>query len=65
MAEVDDLNRNEQRLLRKTRFKGTDHNQYIWALQCERDNCGHIYGANGSDFHLRRCPKCDGGRPGI
>ncbi|MCX5569633.1 hypothetical protein [Kaistia nematophila] len=65
MAEVDDLNRNEQRLLRKTAFKGTDHNQKIWALQCERTDCGHVYGANGSDFHRRRCPSCDGGAPGI
>lgn len=65
MAEEGDVNRNQQRLLRKTRFKGTDHLQYIWALQCERDTCGHVYGANGSDFHLRRCPKCDGGAKGI
>jgi hypothetical protein len=33
MAEEGDMNWNNQRLLRKTRFKGTDHNQYIWALQ--------------------------------
>lgn len=65
MAEEGDLNRNSQRLLRKTGFGGTDHRQYIWALQCERAGCGHVYGANGSDFHLRRCPKCDGGAPGI
>ena len=65
MAEEGELNRNSQRLLRKTKFKGTDHQQYIWALQCERDECGHVYGANGSDFHLRRCPKCNGGAPGI
>ncbi|AVF05385.1 hypothetical protein C4375_17920 [Devosia sp. I507] len=65
MAEIGDLNRNGQRLLLKTAFKGTDHNQYIWALQCQRNECGHVYGANGSDFHLRRCPKCDGGADGI
>ena len=65
MSEEGDLNRNSQRLLRKTKFKGTDHLQYIWALQCERDDCGHVYGANGSDFHLRRCPKCENGAQGI
>ena len=65
MAEEGDINRNGQRLLRKTEYRGTDHNQFVWALQCERDDCGHVYGANGSDFHLRRCPKCDGGAPGI
>jgi hypothetical protein len=64
MAEEGDMNWNSQRLLRKTRFKGTDHNQYIWALQCGLDECGHVDGANGSDFHQRKCPKCQGGKPG-
>ena len=65
MAEEGDLNRNNQRLLKKTRFGGNDHLQYIWALQCETNMCGHVYGANGSDFHQRRCPKCDGGAKGL
>jgi Zn finger protein HypA/HybF involved in hydrogenase expression len=65
MAEEGDLNRNSQRLLRKTAFAGTDHNQRIWAVQCEIRNCGHVYGVNGTDFHERRCPKCDGGQPGL
>ena len=58
-----DINRNEQKLLAKTAFHGTDHNQKIWALQCAQ--CGHVYGANGSDFFERKCPKCQGGAPGI
>jgi len=65
VAEEGDLNRNDQRLLKKTVFKGTDHLQYIWALQYEKGGCGHVYGANGSDYHLRRCPKCDGGAKGL
>ena len=65
MADEGELNRNDQRLLKKTAFSGTDHNQYIWAVQCERNSCGHVYGANGSDFHHRRCPRCDGGAKGI
>ena len=64
-AQEGDLNRNGQRLLRKTAFKGNDHNQYIWALQCKQAGCGHVYGANGSDFHARRCPKCNQGMPGL
>ena len=27
--------------------------------------CGHRYGANGSDFHIRKCPKCQGGAEGL
>jgi hypothetical protein len=65
MSEVDDVNKNGQKLLAKTEFKGTDHNQKIWALQCTHERCGHVYGANGSDFHLRKCPKCQGGASGL
>jgi phage FluMu protein Com len=31
-------------------------------LNCS--HCGHQYGANGSDYHHRKCPKCQGGAPG-
>ena len=65
MSEVGDLNRNQQRLLAKTRFDGNDHGQRIWAVQCERGACGHVYGVNGTDFFQRLCPKCQGGKPGL
>jgi hypothetical protein len=65
MAVVGALNDNSQRLLAKTRFKGNGPNALIWAVQCERDGCGHVYGANGHDFHLRLCPKCQGGAEGL
>lgn len=42
---------------------GTDKNQYVYRLQCER--CSTEYGANGSDIHCRLCPNCQGGRPGL
>jgi Zn finger protein HypA/HybF involved in hydrogenase expression len=64
-SEIGDVNPNEQKLLAKTPFDGTDYNQKIWAVQCQKERCGHVYGVNGSDFHLRKCPKCDGGKPGI
>ena len=63
MAEEGTVNGNNQKLLAKTDFRGTDHNQKVWALQCQ--HCGHVYGANGSDFHERKCPKCGGGKTGI
>lgn len=56
-------NRNEQTNIRATGLPGTDHGQVIYVLRCEP--CGGVYGANGSDIHLRRCPACQGGRPGL
>jgi len=57
------VNRNNQTVLRATGLPGTDHLQYVYVLGCGR--CGEQYGANGSDVHVRRCPSCDGGRPGL
>lgn len=56
-------NRNDQTVIRGTDILGTDHNQYVYELKCER--CGFHYGANGSDIHLRKCPRCGGGAPGL
>lgn len=56
-------NPNGQIVVRNTGKLGTDHNQYMYELRCK--HCGHTYGANGSDIHERKCPKCQGGRPGI
>lgn len=62
-TEVGFINRNAQTVLRATGLPGTDHGQYIYVLRC--GHCDAEYGANGSDIHLRRCPSCDGGRPGL
>ena len=63
IAEVGDENPNGQLFSRETEQPGTDHNQYVWELLCR--HCGTRYGANGSDFHHRKCPACQGGAPGI
>ena len=55
-------NRNGQITIRATGLVGTDHGQYVYVLRCL---CGNEYGANGSDIHIRRCPVCQGGRPGL
>ena len=68
-TDIGHVNRNRQRVIRKTDKRGTDHNQFVYILQCEF--CRTQYGANGSDIWLRRCPsartkcKAGGGRPGI
>ncbi|ROU08747.1 hypothetical protein [Lysobacter enzymogenes] len=56
-------NKNEQKVVRDTGLPGTDHMQRIYVLHCMK--CSAEYGANGSDIHIRRCPHCDGGRPGL
>jgi len=42
---------------------GNDHGQVAYQMACL--DCGHVYGANGSDVFQRRCPNCQGGQPGI
>lgn len=46
-----------------TGLPGTDHGQSIYVLRC--GHCAEEYGANGSDIWLRKCPRCQGGRPGL
>lgn len=62
-TETGYRNRNGQVVLRKTNLPGNDHNQFIYVLRCE--NCGHEYGANGSDIFQRRCPNHDTGKEGL
>jgi Zn finger protein HypA/HybF involved in hydrogenase expression len=54
---------NGQVVIRNTGLAGSDHLQHVYQLGCS--HCGHVYGANGTDIHLRRCPKCQGGAPGL
>ena len=57
------VNENLQEVLGPTGQPGTDHMQRVYALRCRK--CSHVYGANGSDIWLRRCPACSGGAPGF
>jgi len=57
------VNRNQQVTVRNTGLPGTDHGQKIYQMACSE--CGHVYGANGLDCHLRLCPSCQGGQPGL
>ncbi len=62
-TETGFVNLNGQVTIRNTGLPGTDHHQYVYQIACSR--CGGIYGSNGSDIHERKCPACQGGRPGI
>jgi len=57
------VNKNRQKVLRRTGEPGSDHNQIIYVLRC--GDCGHEYGANGSDIWQRRCPCHDKGEPAL
>ena len=55
------VNKNNQRNNGKTNETGTDYGQWFYEMECL--NCGHKYKANGSDIWLRKCPRCQGGKP--
>ncbi len=57
------VNKHDQKVIRKTEKSGNDHNQFIYVLRCLE--CEAEYGSNGSDIHSRRCPRHDGGSPGL
>jgi len=62
-TDVGYENLNEQTVLRQTDLDGNLPGQRVYVLKCGR--CGAEYGANGCDIHLRRCPTCMGGQPGL
>lgn len=57
------VNRNGQTVVKATGLAGNDHLQYVYVLKCGR--CSHQYGAKGSDIFQRKCPRCQGGAPGL
>ena len=61
--EVGYRNGNQQTVLRPTGLQGTGQGETVYVLRCHY--CKHEYGADGSDIHLRRCPVCQGGAPGL
>lgn len=62
-ARVGYVNRNQQKVEKKTGLPGNDHNQVVYVLTCA--HCGTRYGCNGSDIFQRKCPFCQAGKPGL
>jgi hypothetical protein len=57
------VNPHRQRCMGTLGIQGTDHLQHVYKVECLW--CGYVYGANGSDLHLRRCPQCSDGAKGL
>jgi len=64
-TEIGYVNRNKQRIHGTRGVKGNDHGAYSYKVMCESGRCGETYGANGTDLFQWKCPKCQGGLPGI
>jgi hypothetical protein len=62
-TKIGFVSKRGQVVIRPTGKPGTDHGQKIYQLGCSK--CGHVYGANGSDIHEHKCPKCQGGHEGL
>jgi hypothetical protein len=62
-VQIGAVNRHGQICTGHRGIPGTDHMQLAYRTECGW--CGHVYGANGSDMHERRCPICQQGAPGI
>lgn len=57
------VNRDGQHLLQDlNRTSATHPSAKVCRLRCLF--CGHNYGANGCDIHIRKCPACQQGMPG-
>jgi hypothetical protein len=62
-TKIGSINDNQQRCDGTLGVDGTDHMQSAYRMECLI--CGFVYGANGSDIHERKCPKCQSGAEGI
>jgi hypothetical protein len=62
-TQIGYINRNNQKYFGHRHQPGNDSGQYSYKLRCLL--CDHEYGANGTDIFQRKCPKCQGGKPGI
>ncbi len=57
------VNRNRQLVTQRLPANGDDPRVYV--VCCLNPECNHLYGAVASSLTHRRCPNCQGGRPGL
>ena len=57
------VNPDGQEVMRRMEKRRTDYPQYKYVLKCQ--HCGNEYAVNGPDVYVRKCPRCQSGRPGI
>ncbi len=57
------VNKHGQMVMGTRGIAGSEHLQRAFKMFCT--HCYLNYGANGSDVWLRKCPRCQGGAPGI
>jgi hypothetical protein len=64
-TQIGAVNRNGQKCLGHRGRDGNDHGQKAYKMECQNANCLAVYGVNGTDAFQRKCPYCQGGKPGI
>jgi len=63
-VEPGTTNHHGQTVVRKASRAVNDlPGQSVYVLRCK--GCGHEYGEAGIRVHQRKCPVCDGGKPGL
>lgn len=61
--KLGDVNKNGQKVVADLKRKSSTRNTAnLYHMVCKL--CRHQYAANGFDVHIRKCPNCQGGRPG-
>lgn len=65
-VEAGTINANRQQVTRKAgRSARGMAGQQVYVLHCLQPGCGHQYGEEGIRVHQRKCPRCQGGGPGL
>ena len=56
-------NPNRQNVVRRADTPVTDDKMFVYVMRC--GDCGAQYGARAREIGGRKCPKCQGGKPGL
>jgi PHP family Zn ribbon phosphoesterase len=59
---VQSISEHGQKLLARVELPAPRSGEYGYVLRCQ--HCGFSYGVEGNEDWNRKCPKCQGGKPG-